>query len=344
VTIYNRIVGDASHASLVSSHLSNAHVSLRSSHGYTLKTISIEDATNVPMFNISFDSYLGQTVEPTQSPTVFTPCIGMEVEIKIQTDEFPDENAWTLVDKCGAIDTLQSPPYSLPNKMQSTTACLPSGRYKFSITDTFGDGLCCNFGKGSYEILVNGKRVHIGGEKFRLETKFFGACPIVDSYLGCYIDLIESNRALPYFAGHLDINGKTNCVQACFSIGYQYAGTQNATECWCGSSYPTHDVDPNGCNMPCRGNAAEICGGPRHSSVYDIDMTLVHKVRVELEGLNHLHMREVQVFDQNNINRALNKNATQSSTAIDCGGNNQASSAVNGNLMDMSHTLFEPGK
>ena len=96
--------------------------------------------------------------------------------------------------------------------------------------------------------------------------------------------------------------------------------------------------------MSCKGNAAEMCGGPGHSSVYNISAILVNKIRVELEGLNHLHLREVQVFDWNNVNRALNKTATQSSTAIDCGTKNPASNAVNGNLMDMSHTLFESGK
>jgi hypothetical protein len=96
--------------------------------------------------------------------------------------------------------------------------------------------------------------------------------------------------------------------------------------------------------MPCKGNAAEMCGGTNHSSVYDISVTLVHKVRVELEDWNHLHMREVQVFDQNNVNRALEKRATQSSTSFDCGANNNASNAVNGNMTDMSHTLFESGK
>ena len=40
---------------------------------------------------------------------------------------------------------------------------------------------------------------------------------------------------------------------------------------------------------------------------------LVHKVRVQLEGRNYLHMREVQVYDTSGVNHALNKLATQSS-------------------------------
>ena len=66
---------------------------------------------------------------------------------------------------------------------------------------------------------------------------------------------------------------------------------------------------------------------------------LVHKVRVQLLGTNFLNLREVQVFDQNGVNRALNKPATQSSTTPGY----EASKIVNGNLNDMSHTNWEAG-
>jgi len=66
---------------------------------------------------------------------------------------------------------------------------------------------------------------------------------------------------------------------------------------------------------------------------------LVHKVRVQLEGTNILNMREVQVFDQNGVNHALNKLATQSSTTPGY----EASKAVNGNLNDNSHTNSDAG-
>jgi hypothetical protein len=64
------------------------------------------------------------------------------------------------------------------------------------------------------------------------------------------------------------------------------------------------------------------------------------KVRVQLEGTNYLHMREVEVFDQSGVNVALNKTATQSSTV----GSETASKAVNGNLNDRSHTDLNAGK
>jgi hypothetical protein len=58
---------------------------------------------------------------------------------------------------------------------------------------------------------------------------------------------------------------------------------------------------------------------------------------VQLLGTNPLNLREVHVFDLDNINRALNKPASQSSTL------KSASNAVNGNLTDMSQTLNRAG-
>jgi hypothetical protein len=78
-------------------------------------------------------------------------------------------------------------------------------------------------------------------------------------------------------------------------------------------------------------------------------LTSAWKVRVQLEGQNYLHMSEVEVWDKNDINVALNKPATQSSTYV--GGNGliyPASKAVDGvvqvSFTDLSHTGNDRGK
>lgn len=63
-------------------------------------------------------------------------------------------------------------------------------------------------------------------------------------------------------------------------------------------------------------------------------------VRVQLQNTNYLHLREVQVFDSNNVNRALGKSATQSSSSV----GEPAERGVNGNLDDIFHTNNEAGK
>ena len=61
VVIYNRI-------DQISVRLSNSVVSLIDSLGNTLKTYRIGDATNIPVFDINFDSYLGCYADPNPNP------------------------------------------------------------------------------------------------------------------------------------------------------------------------------------------------------------------------------------------------------------------------------------
>jgi hypothetical protein len=65
---------------------------------------------------------------------------------------------------------------------------------------------------------------------------------------------------------------------------------------------------------------------------------------VQLEGRNFLHLREVEVYDQSGINRALNKPAAQSSTYTYGDITIDARYAVDGSLETNSHTNQDNGK
>ena len=70
----------------------------------------------------------------------------------------------------------------------------------------------------------------------------------------------------------------------------------------------------------------------------------IRKVRVQLEGSNYVHMREIQVFDKNGVNVALNMAATQSGTTV-WGDGGPASKAVNGDVTDFgSFSFHQAGK
>jgi hypothetical protein len=67
----------------------------------------------------------------------------------------------------------------------------------------------------------------------------------------------------------------------------------------------------------------------------------IRKVRVQLEGTDNIALKELQVFNRNGVNVALNKTATQSSTKQS---STPASKAVNGDLTDYSLTNLTAGK
>lgn len=57
---------------------------------------------------------------------------------------------------------------------------LAAGSYSFIILDSFGDGICCGFGAGSYSLTVNGVEVGAGGEFMEFEVTQF----MVDNPMG----------------------------------------------------------------------------------------------------------------------------------------------------------------
>ncbi len=84
-------------------------------------------------------------------------------------------------------------------------------------------------------------------------------------FLGCFADSVH--RDLPTYAYGSPANTAAGCVTACAYRKFQYAGTQNGSQCFCGNAFggqgPAGD-----CTMPCPGDDAEACGGNYENSVY----------------------------------------------------------------------------
>ncbi|KAI8247925.1 WSC domain-containing protein [Colletotrichum sp. SAR 10_98] len=62
-----------------------------------------------------------------------------------------------------------------------------------------------------------------------------------------------------------------SCVAACSAAGYQIAGVEYSQECWCDNQIRNGGVltlPTDGCNMLCRGNTYETCGGSNRLNIY----------------------------------------------------------------------------
>lgn len=91
------------------------------------------------------------------------------------------------------------------------------------------------------------------------------------AYLGCYTDATHTRTLLNVQAANNAPTVET-CISACAQGGYTLAGVEYGGECWCDNSLhnnggPAPDGNA-GCNMACKGNSAEICGGPNRLSLY----------------------------------------------------------------------------
>lgn len=96
-------------------------------------------------------------------------------------------------------------------------------------------------------------------------------------YLGCAEETVPRTIAShSVFAQNMTIE---SCLDNCQTHNYRLAGLQHAEECWCGNTL-LHEsaTGARGCDMPCKGDAHEICGGRSRLSVFQ------HKGYVPIEN------------------------------------------------------------
>ena len=95
---------------------------------------------------------------PPPPPT----CNDTEVTLTLVLDNYPSETSWTLTDGGGATVASGSG-YSVANSTVTETFCLPDGDYTFTINDSYGDGICCAYGSGSYDVSAGSTNYAAGG-------------------------------------------------------------------------------------------------------------------------------------------------------------------------------------
>merc|ERR1712157_687602 len=97
-------------------------------------------------------------------------------KLDLTTDDFGYEVKFTLADASSGIIRLGGGEYGSSSSYQENV-CLSNGRYIFTISDSHGDGICCNDGDGNYKVLLSGQIIGEGGEFGESETFTFDVGP-----------------------------------------------------------------------------------------------------------------------------------------------------------------------
>jgi len=102
-----------------------------------------------------------------------------DVTLTIQLDDYPQETSWRVEDANGnTVNT--GGPYDFANSgtSQTSTLCLPEGCYNLVLLDSHGDGICCGYGNGSYQLSdASGNILAEGGEFAHSDTQNFCVAP-----------------------------------------------------------------------------------------------------------------------------------------------------------------------
>jgi len=140
---------------------------------------------------------------------------GVNLEVFIRTDFRSSETAWSLTD-----DTTGDILFSNPNDIDSSTnyqqsSCGTAGHcFTFSITDDYGDGICCYCGDGYYKFYADGVLQKQGGNFGAIDEVTFCNTPTMSPTpcSGVSIDLELKTDSYPGDTDYilLDItNGET---------------------------------------------------------------------------------------------------------------------------------------
>ncbi len=89
------------------------------------------------------------------------PCnTGSEIKIVLNYDNYPDETYWSVNDEDN-VNNFMSGGYIAV--VDTDRYCASPGTYQVTVYDTYGDGMCCEWGEGGYYIYVDDVIVAEGG-------------------------------------------------------------------------------------------------------------------------------------------------------------------------------------
>jgi hypothetical protein len=114
----------------------------------------------------------GPTPMPTVSVLGFTsrsdvttsaPCADpteIKLTVEVETDKFGSDVGWSITafNSEATIAKVVTGTYGLYDRDQ-VDVCVPPGRYTFTLTDAFGDGVCCMQGDGHVKVYLNYREV-----------------------------------------------------------------------------------------------------------------------------------------------------------------------------------------
>lgn len=143
---------------------------------------------------------------PTEAPTAVV-CQPQQstLLITVNTDNYPSESRWSLERYDGFQDYVEIDSNDLRNIQTEyvDTVCLDPGEtYKWTIFDTFGDGLCFRGDCGSYELTVDGSVIAEGDD-------FGSSLSVVVSGGGC----VDNENQIRIIRPDTRVQKNVDCTQ-----------------------------------------------------------------------------------------------------------------------------------
>ncbi len=87
-----------------------------------------------------------------------------DVVLTLNFDNYPEETSWQITNSNNQVVASGGTYGTQPDgSTLAITECLDPGTYTFTLNDSYGDGICCSYGNGSYTLVSEGTTIASGG-------------------------------------------------------------------------------------------------------------------------------------------------------------------------------------
>lgn len=96
-------------------------------------------------------------------------CNDNALSFELTLDDYGSETTWELINQANGQVVTNGGPYSdnQAGTKKTTALCIPDGCYTIYVDDSYGDGICCTYGSGFFELKdSNGDRVGYSNGNF----------------------------------------------------------------------------------------------------------------------------------------------------------------------------------
>ena len=94
------------------------------------------------------------------------PCYENQIAFALRLDNYPAETSWTLKNSAGGTLYSGSGYNQAGGLVNQTLNLPPAAGYQFTINDSYGDGICCSYGNGSFSLTDNQGEIIASGGAF----------------------------------------------------------------------------------------------------------------------------------------------------------------------------------
>jgi PKD repeat protein len=154
---------------------------------------AVFDTAGTFSVTLTAENALGETSVLSQDVTINA---GHTLEIIIVADNYPAETSWDLVDEFGNTVATGDLAGVGNGNTSTTVTCIEDNCHQWTINDSYGDGICCGYGQGSFELILDGVQVGSGGEFGASQTLNLNCPPGIDC--NNPIDVVIGANIAPY--------------------------------------------------------------------------------------------------------------------------------------------------